>query len=61
MKRPEFSTATQRLALIRQKLCCASCGSLITRLGEAGRSEHPFGEIAHARRHRLARQLRYYL
>ncbi len=48
MTREEFSPGTQQLALVRQKRRCASCGSRITRLGEAGRPQHRFGEIAHA-------------
>lgn len=44
----EFTTATQQLALVRQNFRCASCGERITRLGEAGRSRHKYGEIAHA-------------
>ncbi len=40
---------------MRQKFCCASCGSRITQLGEAGRAEHPFGEIAHAHHVRHAK------
>ncbi|MGH9959589.1 MAG: HNH endonuclease [Pyrinomonadaceae bacterium] len=44
----KFSMGTQQLALVRQKFQCASCGTCITRLGEPGRSEHAFGEIAHA-------------
>jgi hypothetical protein len=48
MSTQEFSTATKRLALVRQKFRCASCGTHVTRFGEAGRSQHPFGEVAHA-------------
>ena len=44
----EFSKTTQHAALARQKKRCASCGFRIYRLGEPGRVEHRFGEIAHA-------------
>ena len=44
----EFSGTTQRLALSRQKYRCASCGTAITRLGNAGRMEHRYGEGAQA-------------
>jgi len=45
--RREFSRRTQQLALARQKHRCGSCGSRISRLGESGRADHPFGEMAH--------------
>jgi len=48
MKRMEFTTTTQLAALHRQKFYCASCGTRITRLGELGRSQHKYHEIAHA-------------
>jgi 5-methylcytosine-specific restriction endonuclease McrA len=49
MPRPnEFSDTTQRLALARQKLCCASCGTHISRLGNAGQADHEYGEGAQA-------------
>jgi len=49
MQRPgEFARATQGLALARQNNRCASCGVHISRLGEAGRADHIFGEGAQA-------------
>ena len=49
MSRPnEFSRPTQQMALARQKHRCASCGTRITALGEAGRAAHRFGEGAQA-------------
>jgi 5-methylcytosine-specific restriction endonuclease McrA len=48
MERLEFTPKTKELALARQKFRCASCGERITKLGEAGRSHHTFGEIGHA-------------
>jgi 5-methylcytosine-specific restriction endonuclease McrA len=54
MNRPnEFSTATQQLALARQRFRCASCGTRITQVGNAGRATHQFGEgtQAHHVRH----------
>jgi 5-methylcytosine-specific restriction endonuclease McrA len=49
MKRPNsFSKATQQLALARQNFMCASCGTKIVALGNAGRSVHEFGESARA-------------
>jgi 5-methylcytosine-specific restriction endonuclease McrA len=48
-KRPqEFTRQTQKLALLRQEHLCASCGTEITEIGEAGRAEHKFGEGAQA-------------
>jgi 5-methylcytosine-specific restriction endonuclease McrA len=44
----EFSKGTQQLALVRQKFRCASCGTRVSRLGEPGRVQHTYGEIAHA-------------
>jgi 5-methylcytosine-specific restriction endonuclease McrA len=45
MKRKgEFSLATQKLALARQKNLCASCGTPISELGQAGRAKHQYGE-----------------
>jgi 5-methylcytosine-specific restriction endonuclease McrA len=44
----EFTRTTQKLALARQKNLCASCGALITALGQAGRHAHKFGESAQA-------------
>jgi len=43
-----FDLPTQRAALTRQGNKCASCGKKITTLGQAGRSTHEYGEIAHA-------------
>lgn len=54
MTRPnEFSPLTKQLALARQRNRCASCGTLISRLGEAGRAEHRYrqGAQAHHVRH----------
>lgn len=34
----EFTRATQKLALLRQQNLCASCGTLIFKLGDAGRA-----------------------
>ena len=49
MSRPnEFSRATQQVALARQRYRCASCGTHISRLGDAGRTEHRYGEGAQA-------------
>jgi 5-methylcytosine-specific restriction endonuclease McrA len=49
MIRPnEFSDSTQKAALNRQKFRCASCGTNIERLGDAGRDSHFFGESAQA-------------
>ena len=44
----EFSRVTQQVALARQRYRCASCGTHISRLGDAGRAEHRFGEGAQA-------------
>lgn len=43
-----FARTTQEAALARQKGLCASCGTPISRLGNAGRAEHAHGEGAHA-------------
>ncbi|MGH8533013.1 MAG: HNH endonuclease [Gammaproteobacteria bacterium] len=49
MPRPnEFSRPTEQLALARQRFRCASCGTHISRLGDAGRVEHRYGEGAQA-------------
>lgn len=49
MSRPnEFPVATQQLALMRQKYRCASCGTPISHLGDAGRGNHSYGEGAQA-------------
>ena len=44
----EFSKSTKLDALERQGNCCASCGTPIVQLGQAGREEHEFGEGAQA-------------
>jgi 5-methylcytosine-specific restriction endonuclease McrA len=44
----EFTLSTMRSALARQKHRCASCGTHITCLGEAGRVTHVYGEGAQA-------------
>jgi 5-methylcytosine-specific restriction endonuclease McrA len=44
----EFTRQTQELALLRQEHLCASCGTPIIKLGEAGRAEHKFAEGAQA-------------
>jgi 5-methylcytosine-specific restriction endonuclease McrA len=44
----EFSRSTQQAALERQKHRCASCGTLIAQLGNAGIARHRFGEGAQA-------------
>lgn len=44
----EFSLATKRLALVRQKNRCASCGAQILGLGNTGRNAHRYGEGAQA-------------
>lgn len=49
MSRPnEFSLSTRQTALARQMHRCASCGTHISHLGNAGRAEHQFGEGAQA-------------
>jgi 5-methylcytosine-specific restriction endonuclease McrA len=49
MPRPnEFSRSTQQLALTRQNYRCASCGTPISHLGDAGRPNHRYGESAQA-------------
>jgi 5-methylcytosine-specific restriction endonuclease McrA len=49
MARPyEFSSNTASQALARQQNRCASCGTTITRVGNAGRGEHRYGEGAQA-------------
>lgn len=49
MSRPnEFSRPTRELALARQRGRCASCGTHIFALGNAGHSEHQYGEGAQA-------------
>lgn len=53
MSRPnEFPPQTQQSALARQGFRCASCGEPITRLGEAGRLGHHYGERAEAHHRR---------
>jgi 5-methylcytosine-specific restriction endonuclease McrA len=44
----EFTRRTQELALARQQHLCASCGTTISALGEAGRRRHKFLEAVHA-------------
>ncbi|MGO9413427.1 MAG: HNH endonuclease [Spirochaetia bacterium] len=41
-----FPTPVQQLALVRQKFRCASCGTHISAVGEAGTGVHRFGERA---------------
>ena len=49
MPRPnEFSDTTQRLALARQRFCCASYGTDILHLGNVGQADHKYGEGAQA-------------
>jgi len=49
MPRPnEFSEATKRMALSRQKYRCGLCGTKIIQLGTVGRSLHSYGEGAQA-------------
>jgi hypothetical protein len=48
MSRPEFTISIQKSALGRQNNRCASCGEIIWCLGEEGREDHFYGEIAHA-------------
>lgn len=44
----EFSRATQKAALARQKSRCACCGETISALGHEGQATHRFGEGVHA-------------
>ncbi|WP_437658422.1 HNH endonuclease [Sorangium sp. So ce1182] len=44
----DFSEFTKQSALVRQWFRCGSCGEHISQLGEAGRSTHIHGEVAHA-------------
>ncbi len=44
----EFTRRTQELALLRQQRLCASCGTPIFKIGEAGRPQHKFSEGAQA-------------
>lgn len=46
--RQEFTDTTKQKALERQKNKCASCGTKISALGEAGKSSHRFGERTEA-------------
>lgn len=48
MRVNDFDIGTQSAALQRQGYRCGSCGTQIFALGEAGREQHRFGEIAHA-------------
>jgi hypothetical protein len=41
-----FPASTQKQALERQKYLCASCGTRISEIGEAGQAGHRFGERA---------------
>ena len=41
-----FPAGIQREALTRQRFHCASCGTHITAIGEAGQENHNFGERA---------------
>ena len=41
-----FPASIQKSALTRQKYRCASCGTPIREIGQAGRSTHLFGEGA---------------
>lgn len=41
-----FPAAIQMQALARQRFRCASCGTRITSIGEAGQVNHKFGERA---------------
>jgi len=47
-RRQEFSRETQELALRRQGGLCASCGTPISAIGNAGQAAHKFGEGAQA-------------
>jgi 5-methylcytosine-specific restriction endonuclease McrA len=51
-RKNEFSLAIQLRALARQKNRCASCGTAIFSLGNAGRSKHKYGEGAQAHHRR---------
>jgi 5-methylcytosine-specific restriction endonuclease McrA len=52
----EFSRATQKAALARQKDRCALCGETITALGHDGQATHAFGEGVHAHHIRHVKQ-----
>jgi predicted restriction endonuclease len=43
-----FDDATKWKALARQKYHCGSCGTRIVAVGEAGKTDHKFGERAEA-------------
>ena len=47
-RQQEFSRKTQELALLRQQNRCASCGTPILQIRDAGRAQHKFGESAQA-------------
>lgn len=47
-RRQRFSRKTQEGALLRQQNLCASCGTPIVSLGDAGRAQHQFSEGAQA-------------
>jgi len=56
-RRPnEFSRATQKAALARQKNRCAMCGEAISALGHEGQATHRFGEGVHAHHMRHVKQ-----
>jgi hypothetical protein len=55
MSRIEFTATTKQLALVRQRHRCGSCGERVAQLGEAGRSHHRYGEVAHAHHVRHAK------
>jgi 5-methylcytosine-specific restriction endonuclease McrA len=44
----EFLRPTQDRALSRQRYRCASCGTHISQLGDAGSAKHKYGEGAQA-------------
>jgi 5-methylcytosine-specific restriction endonuclease McrA len=48
MERKEFTQATMKEALRRQKNKCGSCGTTIDSLGQLGQKSHKYGEGAHA-------------
>ena len=55
VEREEFTRGIQELALTRQDHLCASCGTPIWTIGEAGRAQHQFGEGARAHHVRHAK------
>ena len=44
----DFPRPIQERALARQRNCCASCGTRILTIGDAGRADHKYGEGAAA-------------